>query len=575
MHHKNIRALALALAAALCLLLVPTAAADYEPWTYEVDDQMGSYGVDYYGDVGFNDPRAGRNTTGSTSTPSTTSGVSTYSAEGAQAVAAYADENAETVSASGEYELVIPAEIEVTEGTTKKEITGKLGTYRRLSVQIVDKKERKLVCGDSGEYYIPYSVSFNNGQPLKVETDGDEKTFETNLDIKLDNLENATVSGNYTDTVAFEITCTRKMFTVTYKANTQYGGNEADDVTLEYPCGTEGTLSKNLFTTDKPNLKFTGWTLSPALSINETKVYAAGAPIAKVNSDAYKTEGGNLVLYAHWSNQWNVRIDPNGGTLSHKKDNNGKIDQSIIINESAYIHVTYYDGAYNMLLLDATKTGYHCTGFYDAQEGGNRVWLPEGNCEMNTGYYADVDSGLGRGALWMNTDKPEGGEYVFYPQWQANAYQVKYDPNCEDYTETMENSDHTYDISETLSPNRFSREGYTFAGWSTTESGVVEYADEESVVNLTAKNNATVTLYAVWKPVSESAEMIDDWIPTVNETKPVVVDMPTVDTDDATDTSADEPEQDITPDDLMITDGDEMLARMDAAFAMPYDDPAA
>ena len=101
MHHKNIRALALALAAALCLLLVPTAAADYEPWTYEVDDQMGSYGVDYYGDVGFNDPRAGRSATKSPAS----GGVITQSAvnqpaAGGKAVVVDKEQAAETAGTS-------------------------------------------------------------------------------------------------------------------------------------------------------------------------------------------------------------------------------------------------------------------------------------------------------------------------------------------------------------------------------------------------------------------------------------------------------------------------------------------
>ena len=47
-----------------------------------------------------------------------------------------------------------------------------------------------------------------------------------------------------------------------------------------------------------------------------------------------------------------------------------------------------------------------------------------------------------------------------------------------------------------LQENGFTREGYTFAGWSKTPDGAVEYIDEQQIVNL--QTDGVMNLYAVW-----------------------------------------------------------------------------
>ena len=78
--------------------------------------------------------------------------------------------------------------------------------------------------------------------------------------------------------------------------------------------------------------------------------------------------------------------------------------------------------------------------------------------------------------------------------WTANTYTVTFDPN--DGTGTMADQTYTYDVSGRLTANAFERTGYTFAGWSTEETGAVTYTDQERVSNLAASGN--VTLYAQW-----------------------------------------------------------------------------
>ena len=59
-----------------------------------------------------------------------------------------------------------------------------------------------------------------------------------------------------------------------------------------------------------------------------------------------------------------------------------------------------------------------------------------------------------------------------------------------------------YGSAKALSTNTFTRAGYTFAGWAKTNTGAKAYANKASVENLTATNGATVTLFALWTPVT-------------------------------------------------------------------------
>ncbi len=47
--------------------------------------------------------------------------------------------------------------------------------------------------------------------------------------------------------------------------------------------------------------------------------------------------------------------------------------------------------------------------------------------------------------------------------------------------------------------NTFKKTGYPFAGWNTNSDGTgASYVDQASVVNLTDKQDTTITLYAQW-----------------------------------------------------------------------------
>lgn len=113
--------------------------------------------------------------------------------------------------------------------------------------------------------------------------------------------------------------------------------------------------------------------------------------------------------------------------------------------------------------------GYRFDGWYTAPNGGNKY-------DFNT---------------------PLTGNVTVYAKWTANGYTVKYDAGGGNGT--MSDQKFTFDVPQNLSPNTFTRDGYTFTGWKRADTGD-SYTDGQQVSNLTSTPNGIVTMIAQWTP---------------------------------------------------------------------------
>ena len=86
---------------------------------------------------------------------------------------------------------------------------------------------------------------------------------------------------------------------------------------------------------------------------------------------------------------------------------------------------------------------------------------------------------------------------VVQATFAPHTYTVHFDGNGSDGG-TSSDEAFTYDTAALLSADAFTRTGFHFAGWATTPTGAPVYSDAARVVNLTADENGSVTLYAVW-----------------------------------------------------------------------------
>lgn len=60
-----------------------------------------------------------------------------------------------------------------------------------------------------------------------------------------------------------------------------------------------------------------------------------------------------------------------------------------------------------------------------------------------------------------------------------------------------------------LNKNQFTKEGYTFIGWSTSIDGDVMFNDESEISNLSSKDKDVITLYAKWEIIKLNVKYYD------------------------------------------------------------------
>ena len=92
---------------------------------------------------------------------------------------------------------------------------------------------------------------------------------------------------------------------------------------------------------------------------------------------------------------------------------------------------------------------------------------------------------------------------TIHATYTPNHYTVRYEANGSNVSGTVANSQHTYDVAAPLTQNSYTRPGYQFGGWATRPDGTgTQYTDRQSVMNLTQVDGDTVSLYAIWTPVT-------------------------------------------------------------------------
>ena len=183
-------------------------------------------------------------------------------------------------------------------------------------------------------------------------------------------------------------------------------------------------------------------------------------------------------------------------------------------NTDYYVRAFAYNGtAYGYSTAITFKTLQRYTITYDKNDGssttstvnvdaGGSITVGNGISWTRTGYTltnwrlnnASTGTVYSDGAAYNSV----GANATFYAQWTVNIFSVRFNKNADDATGTMSNQAFTYGVAQNLTTNAFSRTGYTFAGWATSENGSIAYTDEENVSNLSSTNGAVVDLYAKW-----------------------------------------------------------------------------
>ena len=175
----------------------------------------------------------------------------------------------------------------------------------------------------------------------------------------------------------------------------------------------------------------------------------------------------DVTFYAQWNRNYHIIYHANGGSGATMSETIVASGQHCVISPNTY-----------------TKTGYEFSHWAEL--------YPDGTYR-NNGWTG-----------WSGTWQWANGEYSIsdyklnlYAIWTPITYTISYNGNGHTGGSTA-SSTHTYDEAKNLTANGFTKTGYTFAGWATSQSGNVVHADKASVKNLSATQGATITFYAKW-----------------------------------------------------------------------------
>lgn len=140
-----------------------------------------------------------------------------------------------------------------------------------------------------------------------------------------------------------------------------------------------------------------------------------------------------------------------------------------------------------------TVTGYTFKGWKQC-ENDKFEYSDNGVYDATTSQYSfDVNAGA-----FALSERAATKKYVI-AIYEPNTYTIQFNSNGGEGTTASVNA--TYDQDATLTTSGFSKAGYTFTGWNTQADGNgTPYENNATVKNLTAENNGTVTLYAIYTP---------------------------------------------------------------------------
>ena len=238
-----------------------------------------------------------------------------------------------------------------------------------------------------------------------------------------------------------------------------------------YPAGTRITLATAKADSDcwdssqigKTNRTFYGW--SANTDANDRDVPVGDTMDRNTLNANVRTEivmpARAKTVYALWAINPTLTYNVNAPATTKAPDAPASI--TVPYNTAA-------DDKSGWTVGDTGKiTGYSFDGWYTSPTGGDKY-------DWSTKLTNDV---------------------TMYAHWTANGYTVKYDAGGG--KGTMGDQKFTFDVPQNLSPNAFTRDGYTFTGWKRADTGDA-YQDGQQVANLTSTPNGIVTMIAQWTP---------------------------------------------------------------------------
>lgn len=341
-----------------------------------------------------------------------------------------------------------------------------------------------------------------------------------------------------TDSVTYYARWTGNTYYVKFNGNGNTGGSTAQET---FTYGTAKALTSNGFT--KTGYTFKGWATSQARANAGTVDYTNQKSVSNLTT----TNGGTVNLYAVWTaNTYYVSFNGNGNTGGSTAKETFTYGTAKALTSNGFTKTGYtfskwntksdgsgtnYTNGQSVSNLTSTAGGtvtlyaiWTANTYYVKFNGNNNTGgstaqetftygtakALTANGFTRTGYtfskWNTNSSGTGtsytNGQSVSNLTSTSGGTVNLYAIWTANTYYVQFNGNGNTGGSTAKET-FTYGTAKALTANGFTKTGYTFKGWATSQArataGTVDHTDKKSVSNLTSTAGGTVNLYAVWQ----------------------------------------------------------------------------
>lgn len=301
-----------------------------------------------------------------------------------------------------------------------------------------------------------------------------------------------------------------KEYKITFDSNGGYGSMESIICKLDNIC----ILNENKYT--KEGYSFQGWSTKN----NGVTEFQDKAELKNLSSK----NGDSITLYAVWEIksyqitfldydksiiqqdklEYNSKIilpeNPTrkGYTFKNWDKELSTVKENLTIN--ALYDIDSYDISYKLNdgILDEAPTNYNVES--------EDIIIPT---PKKVGY-----SFIG----WTTSDNKEPiidykistgsvGDKELTANYEPITYYISY--NSSEGQGEMEKQEFAYNQTSKLNKNQFTKEGYTFIGWSTSIDGDVMYNDESEISNLSSKDKDVITLYAKWGIIKLNVKYYD------------------------------------------------------------------
>ena len=349
-----------------------------------------------------------------------------------------------------------------------------LNAYNTDGTTEYGSKEIQISSGNSSDFSFDTTFNKNVNAYLELRTK-DASTLPSDISFIVSNLEITDMTTGKRVYGAIEGNMGTDDVTLTaqyepWKHTVKYDANTSDDTVEGIPEKQEKVADESLtLNSEAPTRNgytFLGWNTQ---TDGKGTAYAPGAEYT------HDQDGGTVILYAQWT-PWKhvLHYNKNVPTSSTSQTvSNMPVDQTKTFGQFMAISN-----------LVPTRKGYTFAGWYTQSNGTGTKYNPGSN------YAADQN----------------GGTVNLYAKWTPWTYNIKYDQNVKSTSSSKTVTDmpaaqtKTQEIDVTLSSMTPKRNGYIFAGWSTSANGSVEYKPGSRFTKDLDSNGASITLYAVWTP---------------------------------------------------------------------------